>query len=433
MTPIEIGFLGTALMVALLFTGISVGVAMALVGFIGFAYLSGLNAALGLLATVPYSTVSSYTLSVIPLFILMGEMSFQSGISRDLYDAAHRWFGHLPGGLAMATIGAGAGFGAMCGSSAASTATFGSVALPEMRRYNYAPGFAAASVAAAGTLAILIPPSIGFIIYGVITEQSIGKLFIAGIIPGIILAALYIVTIYFIAKRHPEIAPRGPAFTWREKIIVFKGSWPMVALFLFVMGGIWAGIFTASEAGAMGAFGSFLFMIWRRQCNFKNMVDCLAKTVKITSMVFLIMIGAFIFGYFLAVTGVPEAMAAYFRSLPVPPLMVIVGIMFLYFILGCIMDMLSMVVLTTPLFYPIIVGLGFDPIWYGVLVVVSMEQGQLTPPVGLNLYVIAGMARDIPMSQIIKYLWPYIADLVIFMAIMMVFPKLALFLPSLMK
>jgi TRAP-type C4-dicarboxylate transport system permease large subunit len=183
----------------------------------------------------------------------------------------------------------------------------------------------------------------------------------------------------------------------------------------------------------MGAFGSFLFMIWRRQCNFKNMVDCLAKTVKITSMVFLIMIGAFIFGYFLAVTGVPEAMATYFRSLPVPPLMVIVGIMFLYFILGCIMDMLSMVVLTTPLFYPIIVGLGFDPIWYGVLVVVSMEQGQLTPPVGLNLYVIAGMARDIPMSQIIKYLWPYIADLVIFMAIMMIFPKLALFLPGLMK
>jgi len=433
MTPLEVGFLGTTIMVGLLFTGISVGVAMALVGFIGFAYLSGLTAALGLLATVPYSTVASYTLSVIPLFILMGEMSFQSGISRDLYEAAHRWFGHLPGGLAMATIGAGAGFGAMCGSSAASTATFGSVALPEMRRYNYAPGFAAASVAAAGTLAILIPPSIGFIIYGVITEQSIGKLFIAGIIPGLILSALYILTIYVIARRNPEIAPRGPAFTWREKISVFRGSWPMVALFLFVMGGIWAGIFTASEAGAMGAFGSLLFMVWRRQCNFKNLVDCLAKTVKITSMVFLIMIGAFIFGYFLAVTGVPEAMAAYFRSLPVPPIMVIVGIMFLYFVLGCVMDMLSMVVLTTPLFYPIVVGLGFDPIWYGVLVVVSMEQGQLTPPVGLNLYVIAGMARDIPMSQIIKYMWPYIAALLTFMVIMLTFPKLALFLPGLMQ
>jgi len=433
MTPIEIGYLGTALMVALLFTGISVGVAMALVGFLGFAMLSGFTPALGLLATVPYSTVASYTLSVIPLFILMGEMSFESGISGDLYDAAHRWFGHLPGGLAMATIGAGAGFGAMCGSSAASTATFGSVALPEMRRYKYAPGFAAASVAAAGTLAILIPPSIGFIIYGVITEQSIGKLFIAGIIPGIILSALYILTIYFIAKRNPEIAPRGPSYTWHEKMSVFSKSWPMVVLFLFVMGGIWIGIFTASEAGAMGAFGSFLFMIWRGQCNFKNMVDCLAKTVKITSMVFLIMVGAFIFGYFLAVTGVPESMAAYFRSLPVPPLMVVVGIMILYFILGCIMDMLSMVVLTTPLFYPIVVGLGFDPIWYGVLVVVSMEQGQLTPPVGLNLYVIAGMARDIPMSQIIKYLWPYIADLVIFMAIMMAFPILATFLPGLMK
>ncbi|HWU41589.1 MAG TPA: TRAP transporter large permease subunit, partial [Candidatus Acidoferrum sp.] len=317
MTPIEIGFLGTGVMVALLFTGISVGVAMALVGFLGFAMLSGFTPALGLLATVPYSTVASYTLSVIPLFILMGEMSFESGISGDLYDAAHRWLGHLPGGLAMATIGAGAGFGAMCGSSAASTATFGSVALPEMRRYKYVPGFAAASVAAAGTLAILIPPSIGFIIYGVITEQSIGKLFIAGIIPGIILSALYILTIYFIAKRNPEIAPRGPAYTWHEKISVFSKSWPMVVLFLFVMGGIWVGVFTASEAGAMGAFGSFLFMIWRGQFNYKNMVDCLAKTVKITSMVFLIMIGAFIFGYFLAVTGVPEAMARYFRSLPV--------------------------------------------------------------------------------------------------------------------
>ncbi|HSB77734.1 MAG TPA: TRAP transporter large permease [Candidatus Methylomirabilis sp.] len=433
MTPIEIGILGTAFMVALLFSGISVGVAMALTGFLGFAVLSGITPALGLLKTVPYSTVASYTLTVIPLFILMGEMSFQSGISRDLYDGAHRWFGHLPGGLAMATIGAGAGFGAMCGSSAASTATFGSVALPEMRKYKYAPGFAAASVAAAGTLAILIPPSTGFIIYGVITEQSIGKLFIAGIIPGIILSALYILTIYFIAKRNPEIAPRGPATTWREKFGVLRGSWPMVVLFLFVMGGIWVGIFTATEAGAMGAVGSFLFMIWRRQCNFRNMVDCLAKTAKITAMVFLILIGAFIFGYFLAVTGVPEAMATYFRSLPLPPIMVILGILILYLFLGCIMDMLSMVVLTTPLFFPIVVGLGFDPIWYGVMVVVAMEQGQLTPPVGLNLYVVSGMARDIPMAKIIYYMWPYILDLVIFMCIMLAFPKLTLFLPSLMK
>ncbi len=433
MTPIEIGIFGTAFMVALLFTGISVGVAMALTGFFGFALLSGITPALGILKTVPYSTVASYTLTVVPLFILMGEMSSASGISGDLYKAAHRWFGHLPGGLAMATIGAGAGFGAMCGSSAASTATFGSVALPEMRKYNYAPGFAAASVAAAGTLAILIPPSTGFIIYGVITEQSIGKLFIAGIIPGIILSALYILTIYFIAKRNPEIAPRGPATTWSEKFGSLGGSWPMVVLFLFVMGGIWVGIFTATEAGAMGAFGSFLFMVWRRQCTFKNLVDCLAKTAKITAMIFLILIGAFIFGYFLAVTGVPEAMATYFRSLPVPPILVILGILILYFFLGCIMDMLSMVVLTTPLFFPIVVGLGYNPIWYGVMVVVAMEQGQLTPPVGLNLYVISGMARDIPMSQIIYYMWPYIADLVIFMFIMLAFPNLALFLPGIMK
>jgi tripartite ATP-independent transporter DctM subunit len=433
MTPLDVGIIGTLGMVVLLFSGIPVALAMGVTGFVGFAVVSGLEPAMGLLKTVPYTTVSNYSMSVVPLFVLMGVFSFYSGISRDLYTAANKWLARLPGGLSMATIVASAGFAAMCGSSAASTATFGSVALPEMRKARYAPGFAAASVAAGGTLAIMIPPSTGFIVYGVVTQQSIGKLFIAGILPGILLTTMYVLGIYVVAKRNPQVAPPGDDCSFVEKLGSLKGTWPMILLFMFVMGGIWGGVFTPTEGGAVGAFGSFLFMLWRRQLTWRNMIACMTETANVTAMVFLILIGAFIFGYFLTVTGLPQAMAAFFSGLPVSRYVILLGILIVYLILGCIMDSLSMVVLTTPIFFPVITSLGFDPIWYGVMMVVAMEQGQLTPPVGLNLYVITGVAKDVPMHEIIRHMWPYIGVLVIFMVVMVLFPQLALFLPSMMK
>ena len=433
MTPIEIGFLGLGAMLALLFTGIPIGIAMAVVGTFGFALVNGPEGALGLLMTVPYSTAASYTLSVVPLFILMGELSFHSGISQDLYRVAYKWLGHMPGGLAMATIGAGAAFGAMCGSSAASTATFGSVALPEMRKFKYQPGFAAATVSAGGTLAIMIPPSTAFIVYGVMTEQSIGKLFIAGILPGIVLAILYCIGIYVMAKRIPGLAPRGPEVSLGDKVRSVGDSWPMFILFGFVMGGIWFGWFSATEAGAMGAFGSLLFLIWRRQFNMKNLVSCLTATANITAMIFLILIGAQVFSTFLAVTDVPQAIAEWLTGLAIPPMGIILGIMIIYFLLGTAMEELSMVMLTTPLLFPVIQHLGFNPLWYGVMVVIAIQQGQLTPPIGMNLNIICGIAKDVSTAQIFKWVMPYVVVLLVFMFIMMAFPQLALLLPSMMK
>lgn len=433
MTPVEIGFLGLAAMAALIFTGMPIGIAMAAVGFVGFAMLSGPGPAMGILMTIPYSTASNYSLSVVPLFILMGELTFHSGISQDLYKAAYKWIGHLPGGLAMATIWAGAGFGAMCGSSAASTATFGSVSMPEMRKFGYNWGFAAATVSAAGTLAIMIPPSTVFIIYGVMTSTSVGKLFIAGVLPGILLSALYSIAIYILAKRMPSLAPAGPAATCGEKFSSLGGSWPMIVLFVTVMGGIWLGVFSATEAGAIGAFGALLFMVSRRQFTLKNVVGSLTATANISAMIFLILIGAQLFSTFLAVSNTPQVIAEWLAGLAVPPLAIIIGILVLYFFLGWFMEELSMIVLTTPLFFPVVQHLGFDPIWYGVMVCIAVEQGQLTPPVGLNINIIMGMAKDTPTMEVFKWVMPYVAVLAAFMFVMIFFPQIALFLPNMMK
>lgn len=433
MTPVEIGFLGLVAMMVLIFTGIPIGIAMAVVGFLGFTLMSGTGPAMGLLMTVPYSTAANYALSVVPLFILMGELAFHSGISQDLYRAAYKWIGQLPGGLAMATIIAGGGFGAMCGSAAASTATFGSVSMPEMRKFGYNRGFAAASVAAGGTLSIMIPPSTVFIIYGVMTSTSIGKLFIAGILPGVLLVGLYCLTILILAKRNPVLAPAGPSATCGERFAALGASWAMIVLFLVVIGGIWLGWFTPTEGGAVGAFGSLLFMIYRRQFNMKNLVSSLTNTANITAMIFLILIGATMFSTFLTVSDTPQVIAQWLATLPIPPQGIVLGIVVLYFFLGWFMEELSMIVLTTPLFFPVVQELGFDPVWYGIMVCVAVMQGQLTPPVGVNLNIIMGMVKDVPTIEIYKWVLPYVLTLVVFMLIMLAFPDIALFLPSMMK
>ncbi|MCL6476930.1 MAG: TRAP transporter large permease [Peptococcaceae bacterium] len=433
MDPLIVGVIGVLVMFALMALGMSIGVAMAVVGFAGFAYVAGWGAAVGLLKTVPYSSAANYSLSVIPLFVLMGQFAFSSGLSRELYFVCYRWLGHLPGGLAIATIGGCAGFAAICGSSPATAAAMGTVALPEMKKYKYHPSLATGSIAAGGTLGILIPPSIGFVIYGIITGNSIGKLLLAGVVPGIVLALLYIIAIYLLVRNDPGKGPAGPKVGFTEKIKALKDVWGILTLFLVVIGGMFVGFFTATEAAAVGAFGAFMFLAFRRKLTWGTLKVCLLGTGRTTAMIFVILIGAYIFGYFLTVTKIATSLAEFISTLPAPPTIILISILIVYIILGCIMDSLAMIMLTVPIFYPVIISLGFDPIWFGVIMVVVMEQALITPPVGMNVYVIGGVAKDVPLDTIFKGILPFWLAIIVLIAILIAVPQLALFLPSIMR
>lgn len=432
MTPITVGIICILLLFLFMALNMNVGLAMALSGFIGLLYLLGIEQALNVLGNAPFRTAAAYTMSVIPLFVLMGNLSLYAGVSSDVYHTAYKFFGHLPGGLAMATTVACAGFAATCGSSVATAVTIGSVAIPEMKKYNYAPSLAAGSLAAGGTLGILIPPSIGFILYSMLTEESVGKLFIAGIIPGIILTALFVFAIYLQVRKNPYLGPPGPVSTLKEKIESIKGVGGALALFILVIGGLYGGIFTPTEAGGIGAFGSFLLMMIRRKLNFKNMVNCMMDTGKVTAMCFLILLGANIFGYFMAVTRIPSELAKFATSLPLHPVLILIFILIVYLFLGCIIDAIAMIVLTVPIFYPVIIELGFNSVWFGVIAVIVMEMALITPPVGMNVFAIAGTAGNVPMYTIFKGIFPFLIAMIILLVILIIFPKLAIFLPSLM-
>ncbi|KKM12736.1 C4-dicarboxylate ABC transporter permease [Clostridiales bacterium PH28_bin88] len=433
MDPLVVGVVGVFVMFVLMALGMSIGVAMAVVGFVGFAYVVSWDAAVGLLKTVPYSSAANYALSVVPLFVLMGQFAFSSGLSRELYFVCYRWLGHLPGGLAMATIGGCAGFAAICGSSPATAATMGTVALPEMKKYNYHPSLATGSIAAGGTLGILIPPSVGFVIYGIITENSIGKLLLAGVVPGVVLTLLYMIAIYLVVRNDPSKGPAGPKVSFSEKIKALKDVWGILTLFLVVIGGMFVGLFTATEAAAVGAFGAFLFLAFRGKLTWETLKDCLLGTGRTTAMIFVILIGAYIFGYFLTVTKIATSLAEFISTLPVPSTLILISILIVYIILGCIMDALAMILLTVPIFYPVITSLGFDPIWFGVIMVVVMEQALITPPVGMNVYVIGGVAKDVPLDTIFKGVIPFWLAIMVFLAILIAVPQLALFLPNIMR
>jgi C4-dicarboxylate transporter DctM subunit len=433
MSNFDIGIIGIIVLFILLFSRMPIGITMALVGFVGFAYVAGLNSALGVLKTVPYGTFASYTMSVVPLFILMGSFAFFSGLSRDLYDAVHAWIGHWRGGLAMATIGACAAFAAICGSSLATAATFGKVSLPEMRRYKYHMGLATAVVAAGGTIGILIPPSIIFVIYGILTGQSIGKLFLSGFLPGILQAIFYMATIAFLCWRNPLLGPSGPVTTTREKLTALKSAWIAVFLFLLVIGGLYLGVFSPTEAAGIGAFATLVFGISPRRLNWNGIIESLVDTGKNAGMIFLLLMGAMIFGYFLTVTGINTELAKMLSTLPVSRYVVLTIIIVIYLVLGCCMDSLAMILLTVPVFYPVIQALGFDGIWFGVIIVRMVEIGMITPPVGLNVFVIAGLAPDTPMYTIFKGIVPFIIADVIHVVLLVAFPEISLFLPSLMK
>ncbi|MCE5274112.1 MAG: TRAP transporter large permease [Deltaproteobacteria bacterium] len=420
-------------MVVLLFSSMPVGFVMALIGFVGFAQIVSPDAALNLLSKDIFGTFSSYSLTVIPLFVLMGQIAFHSGISTRLFNAAYKFMGHLPGGLAIATIGACAFFASICGSTNATAATMASATLPEMKRYNYKPELATGVVAAGGSLGILIPPSVIFIVYGILTEQSIGKLFIAGILPGIILTIFFVAAILIWVTLKPELGPKGPRFSFKERMASLTGISETLVIFVLVMGGLFIGFFTPTEAGAMGAFFTLLIAVIRRQLTWKGFFDALSETTRITCMIMVIVAGATVFGHFLAVSRIPYDIAGWISSFNLPAWVIMSFIILGYLIGGCFIDALALIMLTIPIFYPVIIKFGFDPIWFGVIIVLVTQMGVITPPVGVNAYIVSGVARDVPLQTIFRGCVPLLIAMVILTFLLIPFPWIATFLPSLIK
>ena len=434
MSPILIGILGLVILLCLLAIRLPVGFGMALVGLCGFIFLVSPGGGLTMAARATWDQFASYTFSVVPLFILMGQFSFFSGISRRLYKSAYNWLGHMRGGLAIATIGACAGFAAICGSSTATVATMGAVALPEMKRFKYDPALATGSIAAGGSMGILIPPSVILIIYGIMTEQSIGRLFAAGFFPGLLEAFLYIVTIAIICRINPRLGPRGPKVPVKEKAMgLWGGTAETLAIFLLVIGGLFAGWFTPTEAAGVGAFAVMGLGIIMRRLNWKGFTDSVYTTTGTTAMILIIILGAIIFNKFIAVTRVPFALADWVVSLNLPPMIVMILIIIVYLIGGCFMDSLGLILLTVPIFFPVAVKLGFDPIWFGIIITRVAEIGVITPPVGMNVYVMKGVAPDIPLSTIFRGILPFLAADVVSVGLLLSVPQIALFLPSIVR
>jgi len=433
MSPLTAGIIGIALLLVLFILRMPVAFAMAFVGLVGFAYLAGPGPALSLLAQDIFGAFSSYPLSVIPMFILMGTFAFASGISERLYDTSYIWIGQLRGGLTMATVLACAGFAAICGSTAATAATMGKIALPEMKKHNYDDTLATGTVAASGTLGILIPPSTILIVYGILTEESIGKLFIAGVLPGIMLSLAFVATVAFLCLRNPDIGPPGIKTSWREKLRATRGIIPAIILFLLAIGGLFLGWFSPTQAGAIGAGGALIIGLIRRRLTWQRFLEAGKEGLRTACMVLLIITGAVIFGHFMAVSTIPFMLADWLGGLAIPPIAVMSVIIVIYFIGGFFMDSMALVVVTIPIFFPIVMELAFDPIWFGVIIVLVAEMGVITPPVGVNVFVIKGIAPDIPLENIFKGIAPFLVALIAVTVILIAFPQIATFLPSLVS
>lgn len=432
MSPTTIGLIGLLVMVALFFTRLPVAYCMVMVGYVGFSIVVSPEAGLGLLARDMYDVFSSYGLTVIPLFILMGQFAFNAGISRNLYDTAYKFIGHRTGGLAMATICACTAFGAVCGSSPATAATMATVGLPEMKRYGYGDALASGSVASGGSLGMLMPPSVVLIVYGILTEQSIGELFIAGIFPAILITLLFIAAIWLTVFRYPNQGPPGEVFTWHDRLVSLKDMGEPLAVFLLVMGGLFLGWFTPNEAGGVGAFGVLAVAMLRGRMTRYGFVKSLYETLRTACMVMLLVAGAIIFGHFLAVTRIPFMVAEWVAQTNLPGFLIVSLIVLIYLIGGCFIDALALIMLTIPIFYPIILNLGYDPIWFGVIIVLVTQMGVITPPVGINVYVVQGVAKDIKLETIFLGSLPFLAALIFGTGMMIAWPQLILWLPKLM-
>jgi len=414
----------------MLFLGVPVAISIGLSAFIGFWMVLGLDPAVARLGQVSYHALMNYAFSPIILFILMGEIIIFSGIGSDIFEATSKWVGKLPGGLAIASVLASALFGAICGVSIAGAATIGRLAIPEMLKRKYSRSLAAGTVAAGGTLSIMIPPSLAFILYGVVSEQSIGRLFIAGIIPGVLISLLYSGYVLLTATRHPENAPRMPSASWHEKLAAAKVIFPVAALFVMVLGTIYLGFGTPSEAGAMGATGALILALIYRKLSPGNLATACFQSAMTIGSIMIIAVAALFFGYYLATSGYSAKLIAAVSTAPVSRWVIMILINLLLLVLGCFLDVSAIILLTTPILLPTVIALGFDPIWYGVILVINIEMAFITPPVGLNLFVIRSLAPDIPISDVIRGAFPFVIIDVIAIAIIMLFPQLALWLPN---
>lgn len=432
MSPATIAALGVVIFLVLILLGMNIGLALLLVGFVGYAVVINPAAALTVLRTEPFTQGSSYAMIVIPLFIMMGNFAFRAGLSTSLYNAANKWLSRVPGNLAAASVAACAGFGAICGSCAATCATMGTIAIPEMRKNNYADTLATGSVAMGGTLGILIPPSTPMVLYCIMAETSIGAVFSAGVLPGIMLAILCILTIVLIVKLDPSKAPAPWKCSWKERLKSLTGLIGVVILFGVVLGGMFAGFFSVNQAAAIGAFLAFLLMLWQQKgFNKKDFMAAMKDSVTTFSMTFLIVIGASIFCKFLAVTQMPMILADAIGNMNVSPYIILLLITLIYIFLGAIMDELPMIMLTVPIFLPIMQELGFHPIWFGIYIVLVMEMGAICPPVGLNCFIISGITKDVPLARIYKGILPFMVTIVVAIVIITAFPDLVLVLPRL--
>jgi C4-dicarboxylate transporter DctM subunit len=429
------GLLGLALMLALCALRIPISFAMAIAGFVGYAYMRDWNwtVAFAMTQTKLYETGRNYTLSVVPLFILMGNFVTRAGMSQELFRAAYAFIGHLRGGLAMATIWASAAFGGICGSSIATAATFAKVAYPSMKRFHYSDRLAAGVIAGGGTLGIMIPPSTIMVIYGVFTETNIGKLFAAGILPGLLGATLLCGAVRYMTWRDPASGPPGERSGWRERLAALRDVWAVAALFVFVMGGIYAGMFTATEGAAMGASGAMLFALARRALTWRTLYAALLESARTTAMLFMILIGALMFSEFVNITTMPGDLKDWVTRFEVSPMLVMAAICAIYVVLGTAMEELSMILLTIPVFFPVVVHLGFDPIWFGVVIVCVVEIGLISPPVGMNMFVLRTLLPHVSTATVFSGVMPFMVADVIRLAILVAVPWLTLWLPSLMR
>jgi tripartite ATP-independent transporter DctM subunit len=429
------GLVGLLLMLALAFVRVPIALAMGIVGVVGYAYMRDWNwtVAFAIAQTKIYETGRNYTLSVVPLFILMGNFVTRAGMSQELFRAAYAFIGHLRGGLAMATVWASAGFGGICGSSIATAATMAKVAYPSMKGFGYSGGLATGAIAAGGTLGIMIPPSTILVIYGVFTETNIGKLFAAGVVPGILGATLLCGAVLYTTWRDPQSGPPGGRTGWPARWLALRDVWAVAALFAFVMGGIYGGLFTATEGAGMGAFGAMVFALGRRALTWRTLYLALLESARTTAMLFMILIGALVFAEFVNITTMPADLKAFVTRFELHPSLVMGAICAIYVVLGTAMEELSMVLLTLPVFFPVVVHLGFDPVWFGVVIVCVVEIGLISPPVGMNLFVLKTLLPEVSTGTVFRGVLPFMWADVIRLGLLVLFPWLALWLPGLMR
>ena len=432
MSPEAIGWMGIVAFLVLLFLGIPAAASMFLVGFLGYAAISGLYPGLAALGIMPYHNIATYSLTVIPLFILMGHFASHAGFARDIFDTARKWVGALPGGLVQATIAGAAAFGAACGSGMASCAIISRLTIPEMLRSGVDRRLAFGAVASAGTLASMIPPSILMIIYGVITNTPIGKLLMAGVIPGVVAALVFMTTVYILVKKNPALVPALGGVSWKERLLSIRGVWGIFMMILIVMGGIYSGLFTPIEAGGVGAFGAFFIAAILKRLKWANLKEALMETAKTSGSILIVVAAAFFFTYFMGISRIPSVTSEYLTSLQVPGMVIIICIMIMYIILGTVMDVVPALFLTLPIIFPTVTRLGYDPIWFGILIVHIVEIGMISPPFGINLFILRGTIPDATTAEVIRGVVPFLVADVFTLIVYLAFPQLALFLPNMM-